>query len=225
MANINQNDYNYYLHKTLISTPETIESLFNDGLKSRYNYSLHSTLFPVDKNDLEQRGLEKIITEYLGNGDTYNSVVVVKIPSKYFSNVIHRDGKIDPPVPFFREYTEKDWDWNALLSPKLVQGVYCRDINKSFENPNFCPIFYPDGCQFSNEQIQSFESVNAYDWREFALSRRNYSFQQLYTNDKRKNIWNKIVNYYSQLYGIQPRQMLNYEMPEEDKNLFSNKAL
>ncbi len=48
MANINSNDYYYYLHKTKIVNSDNIESLFNEGLKSRYKYNIHSTLYKID---------------------------------------------------------------------------------------------------------------------------------------------------------------------------------
>ena len=87
MANINSNDYYYYLHKTLISSPETIESLFNEGLKSRYHYSINSTLARVNEEDLKNNGLENEIMGYLGQGNQYNAVVIVKIPKRYFRDV------------------------------------------------------------------------------------------------------------------------------------------
>lgn len=225
MANINSNDYYYYLHKTLISSPETIESLFNEGLKSRYHYSINSTLARVNEEDLKNKGLENEIMGYLGQGNQYNAVVIVKIPKRYFRDVIHRDGKMDPAVPLFREYSEEGWDWNSLFTPKLIQGVYCRDINKSFTNPNFSPVFDPSGYQYSDEQLDCFWSFNSSDWVNFANTRRNSSFEQLYTGDKTSKTWDSLISYYSQLYDVQPSQMIRYEMPDGDKQLFGGITL
>ena len=225
MANINSNDYYYYLHKTLISSPETIESLFNEGLKSRYHYSINSTLARVNEEDLKNNGLENEIMGYLGLGDQYNAVVIVKIPKRYFRDVIHRDGKMDPAVPLFREYSEEGWDWNSLFTPKLIQGVYCRDINKSFTNPNFSPVFDPSGCQYSDEQLDCFWSSNSSDWVNFANARRNSSFEQLYTRDKTSKTWDSLISHYSQLYDVIPIQMIRYEMPDGDKQLFGGITL
>lgn len=216
-------DFYYYLHKTKLYGPEMIESLFNEGLKSKYHYSIDSTLAKVDETDLLKNGLENEILSYLGQGEEYNSVVVVKIPKKHFRDRIHRDGKTDPSVPMFREYYEEGWDWNSIFTPKLIQGIYCRDIDKSFLNPNFCPVFDPSGCQFSDEQIYYFDSFNGEEWKKMATTRRNISFQQLYSDDKTYHIWDSIVGHYSQLYGIIPKQMINYEVSADDRLLFGTR--
>lgn len=218
-------DFYYYLHKTKLSGPEMIESLFNEGLKSEYYYSIHSTLAKVDENYLLNNGLENAILSYLGQGEEYDSVIVIKIPKRYFRDRIHRDGKADPAVPMFREYYEDGWGWNSLFTPKLIQGIYCRDIDKSFSNPNFCPVFDPSGCQFSDEQIYNFECSNSEEWRTMATARKNVSFQQLYSGDKTYHVWDNIVSHYSKLYGIAPKQMINYVMPDDEKSLFSGKHI
>lgn len=148
--------------------------------------------------------------------------MVVKIPKRYFRDIIHRDGKMDPAVPMFREYIQEGWDWNSLFTPKLIQGIYCRDITKSFTNPNFNPVYDPSGCQFSDEQIRNFETYNSYDWRNYGLARRNYKFDQLYMSDKQNKSWEQIINHYSQLYGVKPTKMVQYEMTNDDKELFNN---
>lgn len=152
-------------------------------------------------------------------------MVVVKIPKRYFRKITHRDGKMDPAVPMFREYSEQGYDWDSLFTPKLIQGVYCRDINKSFTNPNFNPVFDPSGCQYSDEQLNNFWTTNSIDWVNFAKARINSSFEQLYANDKTNKTWNSVVDYYSQLYGIQPTQMIKFEISDEDKKLFGGKTL
>ena len=218
-------DYYYYLHKTKISNPEMIESLFNEGLKSKYHYNINSTLAKVDEKNLLNNGLEEEMLSYLGQGEEYNAVVVVKIPKRYFRDRIHRDGKADPSIPMFREYYETGWDWNSIFTPKLIHCIYCRDIEKSFFNPNFCPVFDPGGCQFSDEQIYCFDSLNSEDWKKLATARRKTSFQQLYFDDKKHRIWDSIVSYYSQLYGIAPKQMIKYEMSADEKGLFGGKHI
>lgn len=219
---INKDDYYYFLHKTKIDDPKTIESMFNEGLKSGYRYSIGSTLAQIDESDLAKYGLEKEMLGYLGDGDEYNSVVLVKIPKKYMGRERHRDGTVDISIPMFREYYEEGgWKWNALFTPKLIQGVYCRDINQSFTNPNFCPVFFPNGCQFSQEQIDTFAGFDQMDLRKDALDRQTISFQQLYEDDKKNNVWGAIVDYYSNLYGVVPRQMVKYTMSDSERELFS----
>lgn len=218
-------DFYYYLHLSKTDSPEDIESFFNNGLKSAYYYSLHSTLSRVDENDLKQFGLEKIILNCLNNTDTYKSVVVVKIPKRYFSDKMHRDGKFDIAIPMFREYQEDGAKWNAIFTPKLIQGIYCKNIDKSFTNPNFCPVFDPSGNQFSDEQITNFDFQNNVEWRKFANDRKKCPFQQLYSGDTIQHTWDNIVSHYSKLYGIAPKQMINYVMPDDEKSLFDGKHI
>lgn len=225
MANLSQNDYYYYLHKTNINNAEIIENVFNEGLKSNYDYSMHSTLAPIDENELAAKGLQQIVINYLGDSEEYNSVFIIKVPKKYMSRVIHKDGSIDPTVPLYHSLEGYDTQFLTSFTPKLVQGVYCRDINKSFTNPNFNPVFDPSGSQFADEQITSLESLNLYSLANSLKERRKIPFQKLMYTDKNSNMWDKIVDYYSQLYGVQPTQMTVYQMPEVDKNLFGGKSL
>ena len=201
-----------------------IESFFNEGLKSRYNYRIHSTLAPISEDTLKNYGLANQIVSYCGTGEEYNAVVVVKIPRKYFAEILNRDNKIDPSVPMFREYDDKSSNWTSVFTPKLIQGIYCRDINKSFTNPNFNPVFEPAGCQFSDEQIGYFNSYYLVDWLKFDKARKNCSFQDLYASDKAHKTWDAIVNHYSNLFGVKPTQMVQYTMSEEDKRLFSSRS-
>lgn len=225
MANINQNDYYYYLHKTNVNNAEKIESVFNKGLKSNYNYSMHSTLAPIDENELASNELQQIVINYLGDSDEYNAVFVIKVPKRYMSRVIHRDGNIDPTIPLWRSLEGYDSEFLTVFTPKLVQGVYCRDINKSFTNPNFNPVFDPSGSQFADEQITNLESLNLYSLANSLKERRKIPFQNLYMKDKNSNMWDKVAYYYSQLYGVQPTQMTAYRISEEDKKLFGGKTL
>lgn len=221
----NQTEYYYYLHLSKTDDPDDIESIFNNGLKSGYHYSLNSTLSRIEENYLQQVGLEKIILDSLSNNDTYDSAVIVKIPKKYLSEVWHRDGKIDPAVPMFREYHEGVAKWNAIFTPKLIQGIYCRKTNKSFTNPNFCPVFDMSGNQYSDEQIANLNSLNQFEWSKWVNDRKKCTFEQLYTGDKRQHTWDNVVLHYSQLYGISPRKMVKYKMPEEDRLALAGRTM
>lgn len=225
MANISQNDYYYYLHKTNVSSPEKIESIFNEGLKSNYDYSIHSTLMPIDEETLKNIGLEQIVINYLGSSEDYNCVFVVKIPKRYMSCVMHRDGNVDPTMPLWRSLEGYDPMFSTLFTPKLIQGVYCRDINKSFTNPNFNPVFDPSGSQVSDEQLSALASFNLYHLVASLKERRKIPFHILYSDDRNSNRWKPIIDYYSKLYGVIPTPMITYQMPEEDKELFRRKHL
>lgn len=225
-------DYVYFLHKTNIEKdkiPETVESYFNDGLKSCWHYSIHSTLFPIEDEYIQKYGLEQSIMNYLGDGGSYNSVVVVKIPERYLGYIKHRDYEEFPPIPLFREYNDgyklnNIKPFNAVFTPKLIQGVYCKEIDKAFTNPNFNPIFYPNGCQFSEEQIEAmYAFAAAYyfanQYVDYAKKRSKIPLQQLYEHDKINGTWNEIMSNYSNRFGIKPTNMVHYEMSDEDKKL------
>jgi hypothetical protein len=214
-------DFYYYLHKTKITDSNMIESIFSNGLTSWYGTNIHSTIYPIDEKQIEENGLDSVMQNYLGDGDEYNSVFLFKIPKKYMTDRIHRDGKIDPPVPFLKQNEDETL---SIISP-LIQGVYCRDINKSFTNPNFSPVFDPTGLKYSDEQIQNLWGLNLSSWINFAKGRANSSFDELSTIDKNAHNWDRVVQFYSAIYGetIKPQQ--EYIMPDTDKSLFGGRTL
>lgn len=214
-------DFYYYLHKARITDSNVIEDIFNNGLTSWYGTNMHSTIYPIDDKTIEQCGLDNVMKNYLGNGDEYNSVFLFKIPKKYMADRVHRNGKIDPPVPFLKQ----NEDGTISIVSSVIQGVYCRDLNKSFTNPNFSPVFDPMGLKYSDEQIRNFWALNLTTWVEFAKSRANSSYNELCTFDKKNHNWDRVIQFYSSIYGgtIKPNQ--RYVMSDEDKNLFGGKSL
>lgn len=212
-------DFYYYLHKTKVDSSNMIEDIFNNGLTSWYGTSIHSTLAPIDEKDLEQFGLDSMMKKYLGNDEEYNSVFLFKIPKKYMTDRIHRDGKIDPPVPFIKQ---NDDDTVVLIS-SIIQGVYCRDINKSYTNPNFSPVFNPTGLKYSDEQLQNLWGLNLNNWIQFAKSRENASYDELSVIDSKANNWERVIQYYSSIYGESIKSNQEFTVPEIDKTLFSGR--
>ena len=112
-----------------------------------------------------------------------------------------------------------------ILNVPISKSTSSYIINKSFTNPNFSPVFDPSGCQYSDEQLDCFWSSNSSDWVNFANARRNSSFEQLYTRDKTSKTWDSLISHYSQLYDVIPIQMIRYEMPDGDKQLFGGITL
>lgn len=217
---MNKIEFCYYLHKTKIDDPKIVEDIFNHGLKSRHGYRLHSTMYKFENDVIERIGLDKIIKNYLGDGEDYNSVFLIKIPRRYFRDIEHRNGKYDPAVPLFREYKEEGVDWNALFTPKLIQGVYLRDIDRYYTNPNFNPVFNPLGCQYSEEQVANFWHTDSMQWVNFDKLRNTYSFEELYIGDLNRHTFDSIVRYYSRLFDTYPSKMVEFKVPKEDKILF-----
>lgn len=223
MPNIEKSDYYYYLHKTSISDPKVIESLFNDGFKSKYGYSLHSTFYRVHEEELKRFGgdLKALFKDYIGSSGEYDSVILVKIPKMYFGEVTHRDGKTDYVMPFYREHHEDGYEWTSVLSPKLIQGVYSKSLDKPFTNPNFNPVFFPNGCQYSDEQINNMGYLSDIISMTAAKSRRRFSLAQLNDSDRLNHVWDTPVKYYTKLFGVNPTQMVHYEMPADEVKLFN----
>ena len=116
---LKQEDYIYYLHKTSTDDPAVIEEIFNNGLKSWYDYSMHSTLAPINEEDLQKNGLQQCVMTYLGDSEDYNSVIVVKMPKDYMTAIVHRDGKVNPPVPVWKTND----DGTTSFTPHLIQGI------------------------------------------------------------------------------------------------------
>lgn len=216
-----QKDFNYYLHKTKIIDSNMIEDIFNNGLTSWHGTSIHSTIFPVNNTEIERYGLDNVMKNYLGNGEEYDSVFLFKIPKRYMTDIIHRGGKIDPPVPFLKQND----DATISIISSVIQGVYCRDLNKSFTNPNFSPVFDPTGLKYSDEQIQNLWSLDLIDWIKFAKSRQNSSYKELCAIDQKTHNWDRVIQFYNLIYGetIKPNQ--RYVMSDEDKSLFGGKHL
>lgn len=213
-----QEDYIYLLHKTSEESPEFIEDIFNNGLKSSYDYSIHSTLAEIKETDLQQFGLEQCIMNYLGDSEDYNSVVVVKIPKEYMLSAIHRGGKINPPVPFWKSNDDR----TTSFTPHLIQGIYCKRVSKSFTNPNFSPVYDPTGLKYSDEQINNMWSYNLDNWITFANSRKNVDYGTLCQIDKQKQNWDRVIKYYSDMYGIQPTSA-HYTMSDDDVELLNHR--
>ena len=67
--------------------------------------------------------------------------------------------------------------------------------------------------------VRTFKS-DIEDLKQFAIARKKCSFQQLYTSDNTNHVWDSTISHYSQLYGINPKGMCKYSMPEDDKLLF-----
>ena len=215
---LKQEDYIYYLHKTSTDDPAVIEDIFNNGLKSWYGYSMHSTLAPIDTETLQKVGLEQVIMNYLGDSEDYNSVIVVKMPKDYMTAIVHRDGKVNPPVPVWKSND----DGTTSFTPQLIQGIYCKRVNKSFSNPNFSPVYDPTGLKYSDEQINYMWSGQLENWVSFAKSRTNLDYQTLCRTDNQNQNWTRLIQHYSNKFGVNPINPTVYSMSEADVQLLNS---
>ena len=120
------------------------------------------------------------------------------------AEIMHRDGKIERPVPLFKKTGDRKGAYESqrtVFTPHLIQGCYNRTTDSFINNPNFSPIFDANGLQFSDEQKDSFRGLNKYDWYDFAKKREQLSFQDMYRVDKNNGFIDKTMQKYSQKYG------------------------
>ena len=188
-------EYIYLVHSTEFESGELIEDVFNSGLKSWYGYSIHSTMEEVDENVINNRKLEEFMKSCVSG--QYKTVFLIKIPKDYMGLVLHRDGHIDPPIPFFKD--EEDY---TVFTPHLIQGCYNKTTGLFVTNPNFSPIFDPTGLKFSDEQLNIFWSLNRFSTIKFAEGRKKLSSNELRKFDIENNTWKTIMKNYGMKYGM-----------------------
>ncbi len=201
----NEIEYVYYLHGTADQSPETLEDIFNNGLilERDVELHLHSTLAPISEEDIQALGLENIMNSYSQSED-FNSVFLIKIPKEYLSCKSHRDGSIDMPMPLWKNIG----NGNSVLTPHLIQGVYNKHINKGITNPNYCPLYNPNGMAYSWEQFNVFASYNRTDLMNEYKQRQFTSFQQQYAIDNTRKTFEQTIKYYQNKFGKLPQPQL-----------------
>lgn len=178
-------EYLFYFYGTQSEEPEDLERLFNDGISSWFN-SIGSILNKVDSRKIKREGIDKLLLKFMSDNPEYNTVCIVKIPVDYMALVQHGDGKLNSPIPLFKDnglqmYGVKEY----LFTPHLVHGAYSYTTGNYIENPNFCPVFDAKGLKYSSEQIENINFFNKADWSLFASTRSDYSFEKLYSEDEK----------------------------------------
>lgn len=201
----NKVEYVYYLHGTANQSPEALEDIFNNGLVLERDTALrlHSTLAPISEEDIQTRGLENILQSYSQLED-FNSVFLIKIPKEYLSCKPHRDGSFDVPMPLWKNIG----DGNSVLTPHLIQGVYNKNINQGITNPNYCPLYNPNGMAYSWEQFNVFASYDRTDLMNEYKQRQLTSFSQQYASDNARGTFDQVVRYYQSKFGQLPQPQL-----------------
>lgn len=195
------NRFYYYLHGSTASTPDEIRDILDNGLKSRYKFSLSSTMWRIDgEGDLEEK-----IKSY-SKSEKFDAVFVIKIPKDYLPRKIKGGVVASTPIPFFKKIREKNTSFNAVFTPHLIQGVYVKNSQSFVTNLNFNPIFDPSGLQYSDEQLEFFKnnmgfSPNITQWGVYMGERRSYSFKALRDFDHKHHTFNRVMDDYSKIYG------------------------
>ncbi len=225
---IDSNEFLYYLHGTSDESKDTLENIFTEGLKDYYGISLSSTMKEIYHNDIEKYGLEKLMKGYTGG--EHKSVFLIKIPKKYMGLVLHRDGTIDFPVPLLKKTDEIPRygignGYVYRLTPHLIQGVYNKTTDMFVTNPNFSPVFDPNGLEYSDEQIKNFWSICQINWVKYAESRHKYSYEQLYNDDLKRNNFSEYMNDYSKYFKVRPKKIEKVSLKEYEQELNSKYEL
>ena len=222
---INPNEFLYYLHGTRLEEKEIIESIFTEGLKDYYGTSINSTMKEISYEDIKKCGLSELMKVHT-EGE-HKSVFLIKIPKKYMALVLHRDNTIDFPVPLLKKTDERNKlnERVYMLTPNLVQGVYNSTTDMFITNPNFCPVFNPNGLEYSDEQINNFWAINQIQWVKYAESRKKYSYEQLYSEDTRRKSFDDYINSYSKYFNVKIKNIEKVDLTEYGEKLNSQYEL
>lgn len=188
----------YYLHGTEDESPETLEDIFNNGLKNYYGTSMHSTMYPIsNSNEFSDEDVDEIAKKHCSG--SFKSVFIIKVPRDYSGTVIHRDG-FYVPVPLLK----KDTGYVTVFTPHLISKVYNKTIDSFISNPNFSPVFDPSGNIYTDEQITAFYGLNQLVWANFARQRKEYNAHELFTMDKANHTFDNLVKGYSNRFNTKP---------------------
>lgn len=223
--NAEQRQYMYLLHGTSDESPETLEDIFNNGLKSYRGNSMYSTMTPITHKQIEEFGLEYIIKNYTSGN--FKTTFLIKVPVSYMATVIHRHGNIDSPLPLWKPTGQKDY-YNrdiSIFTPHLIQGAYNATTDTFITNTNYSPVFDPSGYQYSDEQIMNLANLGRMDWYNYAKERNKFTFKQLYGIDKQRSTFDNLVRHYEVKLGRKMPTLFdsnNYRMNVAQANSFGN---
>ena len=187
----------------------------NNRFDNRFNYYFYGTNCDVDVMECFNNGIdinnEKVfqhlyrsdiygddIDSYILNcvkRHNYDKVFVIKIPS-YYVGWRHRDGKIEPFVPFLISSEDKTF---KKIVPCLIHGVYNSKSGNYLENEYYDSLYDPCGLHYSDEQLKIMYKFGLYNEYKTAVQRNTKSFEILQKKDEEDNAWERITNHYS--YG------------------------
>ena len=216
-------DYLYYFHKSPVTDYKDIENIFNEGLKSWHGYSMGSMLWPVSEDVMNSVTLEEAVKSYCGDD---NTCFIIKIPKKYIATYYHRDGTVDCPIPIFKQTDEKIYNDSktvTILTPHLIRGVYDGQNNTFISNPNYTPIYNPNGLQYADEQIDYFYSANALKWVQYAQDRRKFSYDQLKKIDDQRKTYDAHMQAYANVYPHKTPYLFNGNLYNEQNTRSSRR--
>ena len=199
---MNKQKYAYFLHGTHEQSEESISNFFNDGLISYRGNDMSSTMTPITSMDFQNNDLGDIIKNYSAFCG-FESVFLIKIPIEYIVRTIHRGGIIDSPIPLWKPTSEKDYYGRkvSIFCPHLIQGVY--NVEKGFiTNPNYCPVYNPNGMQYDESQITALKNIGLFEWVKFCSDRNKDNVPPDYLKefDEEKITFNVLMENYRKMF-------------------------
>lgn len=214
---MNNQKYAYFLHGTHDQSDEVISSFFNEGITGYRGNDMYSTMAPITSIDFQNDDLEGIIKKY-GARHGFESVFLIKIPIEYTATLVHinHGNSMDFPMPLWTPTDEKSYYGNtiSMFCPHLIQGLY--NVGKGFiTNPNYCPIYNPNGMQYDERQITELKNNGKFDWAKFASERSQNSVTPEYLRayDESQKTFDTLIQNYRKLFesrGVKINTPQNY---------------
>lgn len=203
---VNKDDFYYFIHRTEESD---YQQFFENGLYvfDKTN-NITSTAEKIDPELINAGGLGDYMKKSISgdSANNYRNAILVKIPSMYFPRIVHRNGKMDVPIPFLYERELSDPSYNykkdmyRVIIPCLIQGVYSKE-DGFVTNENYSPVFDPSGLKFSKEQLTPIHNQQYEDYIKYS-KRNDLPFDYLYQFDKQTGTWDDFTKYYSSKFNL-----------------------
>ena len=199
---MNDNEFSYFFHGTTITDTTIINEIFTNGLLNYRGNDMLSTMWPIKIIEGE---LGSKMKEYVGTKG--NAVFVIKIPKYYLTPKI-LNGKLQQiPLPIWKHLSNSSENGKiSQLIPELIYGVYLSDNDSFIPNPNYSPVHNPTGLQFDNQQIEYLLNNDAMSMYNFAVNRKDKSFEELMQIDNVNHNWDNAITQYSEHFGTEQKR-------------------
>ena len=177
------NRYRYYFYGS-----NSNDDIFRNGLmiddENLFQFSETSNVLLY--------GLEKYIKKY---ADVYkfDYVWVIKIPV-YYLGWIHRDGTVEPFVPFLMDINDEG---KKKIISNLIYTVYNNSSQQCIYNEQYNPLYNPVGLHYSDKQLATMYRFGEFDWYSSGVNRNSYAYGELKKIDEEKRVFERIINHYS----------------------------
>lgn len=195
---MNNEEFSYFFHGTTITDSSLINEIFDNCLINYRGNDMFSTMWPVKINEGE---LGKKMKQYAGTKG--NAVFVVKIPKCYLTPRTVNGRLQQIPLPIWKHLSNSGEHGEiSQLSPQLIYGVYLAKNDSFISNSNYSPVHNPTGLQFDNQQIEYLLNNDVINMYDFAINRKNKTFEELVRIDDIAHNWDNALAQYSEHFNI-----------------------